>query len=260
MTTLSKGYRGHAAPRESDDEKSPLLTLEDGVAPTLPILRPLGYGDVPNAVRTSYNAILDDALTRYLDDVDTVPGRALRQKISHGLSLSDHVSLHTGWTIGERGGDAILTLVFPGGKRGRLLPFFTPLLRPFDTEELVKRKKEFGAKVGPMLMRAFGDSIENLIEIQGLATAPEHQGKGYGTALMLLVNALADVQKRGVYLLTTDAHGFYQRFGYHIVAEDVLGADNPKWTGEPVHIRVMYRRPLGFPFPPGDSESEKVSR
>lgn len=45
-----------------------------------------------------------------VQDVDTVPGRALRQKISHGLSLSDHVSLHTGWTIGERGGDAILTL------------------------------------------------------------------------------------------------------------------------------------------------------
>lgn len=42
----------------------------------------------------------------------------------------------------------------------------------------------------PMLKKAFGDSIESLIEIQGLATAPEHQGKGYGTALMLLVNAL----------------------------------------------------------------------
>lgn len=95
MTTLSKEYGGHAAPLESEDEKSPLLTLEDGIAPTLPILRPLGYGacelaigvyrfqalcscvssfpgDVPNAVRTSYNAILDDALTRYLD-VSSLP-------------------------------------------------------------------------------------------------------------------------------------------------------------------------------------------
>ncbi|OJT10214.1 hypothetical protein TRAPUB_13319 [Trametes pubescens] len=89
-----------------------------------------------------------------------------------------------------------------------------------------------------MLEKAFGKSIENLIEIQGLATAPEHQGKGYGTALMLLANAMADVQKRGVYLVTTDAHGFYQRFGYRVVEEDVLGVDNPKWTGEPVHIRV----------------------
>ncbi len=44
MTTLGKEYQGDAAPFESDNEKSPLLTLEDGVAPTLPILRPLGYG------------------------------------------------------------------------------------------------------------------------------------------------------------------------------------------------------------------------
>lgn len=54
MTTLSKEYRGHAAPLESDDEKSPLLTLEDGVALTLPILRPLGYGACELAIRALY--------------------------------------------------------------------------------------------------------------------------------------------------------------------------------------------------------------
>ncbi|CDO68708.1 hypothetical protein BN946_scf184652.g35 [Trametes cinnabarina] len=94
-----------------------------------------------------------------------------------------------------------------------------------------------------MLRSAFGDRVDSLIELQGLVTAPESQGHGYGTALMHFANALADAQGRGVYIFTTEAYTFYETVGYTVVEEDVLGKDNPKWAGDPVHIRIWLDNP-----------------
>ncbi|KAH9846938.1 hypothetical protein C2E23DRAFT_536770 [Lenzites betulinus] len=114
---------------------------------------------------------------------------------------------------------------------------------------------EFGEKMGVLYKNAFGDSREDMIEIEGLATAPAQQGKGYGTLLMLFVNAMADVQRRGVYLVTCNTHEFYQRFGYSIVQQDVLGVDNPEWKGDPVPLRIMYRKPRSFPIMAEDDKT-----
>ncbi|KAI0638286.1 hypothetical protein C8Q77DRAFT_1153951 [Trametes polyzona] len=227
--------KGHEKRLLGHHQESDQIALLLRVAP-VPIIRPLQYGDIPNAVKTSYNAIFSDSLSLYLDSADTAPGRECRQKAVHGLALADHVYRQTAFTID--GGDATLTLGIPGRKRGPLAPVFAPVFKAFDTKELTKRKKEFVTKLSVMLQKAFGDGLGDLIEVQGLATAPNKQGRGYGTALMLYANAFADWHRRGVWLVTTDAYGFYARVGYSVVQEDVLGVDDPKWDGEPVHIRL----------------------
>ncbi|KAI0832525.1 hypothetical protein BC628DRAFT_1309639, partial [Trametes gibbosa] len=240
-----------------ESEQSVLATLLRYETTVLPIMRPMRYRDVPNAAKTSYDAILDDPLTQYLNDVDTAPGLEWRQKLAHAISLTDHVNRNAASTIG--GGDAILTLGYPGNRRSQLPPGIISLLNLFDTRELTKRKHEYVDKISVMLKNTFpGDSIEDMIEVEGLATSPARQGHGYGTVLMLFVNAMADVQKRGVYIVTSNSHGFYKRFGYSIVQEDALGVDNPAWKGEPVPLRVMYRRPNKFPIT-NDSDTTLLS-
>ncbi|KAI9056589.1 hypothetical protein FKP32DRAFT_1478662 [Trametes sanguinea] len=217
-------------------------------------VEPLECMEIPRAVETTQDAMRNDSMARYFNDVDTVPGRRWRGRTSLVMNYTDAILRHRAWTINH--GEALLTL------QGPLLPIFTPLLKATDTEELTKRKAEFRDKLARMLHAAFGDHVDKLIEVQGLVTAPAKQGHGFGTALIEFANALvcdcclsdrlaytrltlcqADAQDRGVYILTTDAYRFYETVGYTLVEEDVLGVDNPKWKGDPVHIRIMYRGP-----------------
>ncbi|KAI0375741.1 hypothetical protein BV20DRAFT_932681, partial [Pilatotrama ljubarskyi] len=212
-----------------------LPCLEDD--PNGDTLTSLRYTDIPAAVRNTSDAIQDGLLSHYLDDVDTAPGRDCRQSLALGVNYADHVFARRAWTFNH--GDAMLTVRFPGDKRGPLLPLIAPALKAFDTEELAKRKKEVSQAYGAMLKATFGDTLRDLIEVEGLATAPAKQGLGYGTRLMGLVNDMADAQNRGVYILTSDAHGFYETVGYTVVQEDVVGADNPTWDGTPVPLRIV---------------------
>ena len=113
-------------------------------------------------------------------------------------------------------------------------------------------------KLKAILDSNFGEKIDNMFEIQALATHPAKQGRGYGTALVKVVNDMvcrgrsclqapltmlslpqADTQARATYVVTTDAYRFYETVGYELVGEDWLGVDNPAWTGAPVPLRVV---------------------
>ena len=52
-----------------------------------------------------------------------------------------------------------------------------------------KRWKEYKDKVDAATKAAFGDDTVHMLQVVNLATAQEHQGKGYGTALMATANA-----------------------------------------------------------------------
>ncbi|KAI0687337.1 hypothetical protein C8Q76DRAFT_760739 [Earliella scabrosa] len=107
------------------------------------------------------------------------------------------------------------------------------------TAEFTKRAHEYVAKLKAILDSNFGETIDNMFEIQALATHPAKQGRGYGTALVKVVNDMADTQARATYVVTTDAYRFYETVGYELVGEDWLGVDNPAWTGAPVPLRVV---------------------
>ncbi|KAI9000914.1 hypothetical protein BD414DRAFT_405122 [Trametes punicea] len=233
------GIRVVKMPDEMGSRKAPLPLNPEETTLSPIVVMPLRYGDIPKAVRSAQTAIVNDPLTRYLHDADTVPGMRTRQTVALTFGYVDHVICRTGWTINH--GEATVTLGLPGNRQGPLSPLIDPILKAFDSAELRKRKIELNIKVAARLKEAFGDSIEDMIEVRGLSTAPEKQGLGYGTALMHHANALADSQNRSVYLWTTEAYTFYETVGYSVVAEDVIGVDNPNWGGGPVHIRVVSR-------------------
>ncbi|KAI0677443.1 hypothetical protein C8Q78DRAFT_1074140 [Trametes maxima] len=207
-------------------------------------VEPLRYIDIPKATRSSYDAFLDDSYTRYFADADTVPLREQREKLRISAVFADHVYVNKVYCVNH--GDAIVSVGLSGGKRGLLGSILTPVLDRLEPKELSERKAEFREKVEELLLSAFGDDIRNMLEIRGLATAPEKQGRGYGTALMRLVDEMSDAQDRAVYAVTTDAHKFYESIGYTMLREGFIGDDNPKWNGPPVGIRVMYRAPKGL--------------
>ncbi|KAI0650644.1 hypothetical protein C8Q79DRAFT_998441 [Trametes meyenii] len=242
-STLREGFIGGDNPNWNGppvgirivlDEQTPLLVEKLATTPSTEKLR---YAELPKAVRTGYDANLDDTFTVYFNDADTAPGQETRTKLGLGVGFLDGVYRGKAWTVNH--GEAILLLNLPGVAQGPVLPILAPLFKSFDSDELRKRKQEFAAKLIKMLKEAFDSKVEDMIEVQALATAPEKQGRGYGTTLMEFVNAKADRVNRAVWLLTSDAHGFYERVGYSVLAHEVIGDSNPKWHGEPVHLRIV---------------------
>ncbi|KAH9899773.1 hypothetical protein C8Q73DRAFT_787620 [Cubamyces lactineus] len=202
----------------------------------VPDVVPLRYVEIFRAARCTQDAVADLASNHYLRDADTAPCSVARQRLSLTIHYLDSVYCRKAWAVDH--GSSIVTLGFPGNKEGPFRPIVAPFLGAFVTEELKRRRREWANATKALLNDTLGDSAKDMIEVQGLVTAPEKQGRGYGTVLMRFVNALADAQNRGVYIFTTGAHGFYQSVGYSILQEAVVGVDNPRWNGDPVHIKI----------------------
>lgn len=52
-------------------------------------------------------------------------------------------------------------------------------------------------------------------------------------------NLQADEQGRAVWLVTSDAVGFYEAVGYTKAREQWIGTSNPAWDGPPVPVRIV---------------------
>lgn len=96
-----------------------------------------------------------------------------------------------------------------------------------------------------------------MYEIQGLATAPAAQGRGYGKALVKtitdmvrpslqswvrdLLNSLlqADAEGRDVWVITSDARPFYELQEFSVVRTAFIGANNPAWDRAPVVVSIV---------------------
>lgn len=64
---------------------------------------------------------------------------------------------------------------------------------PRFTLKSYQRRDEFAAGVQAQVQDAFGAKLSNMYEIQGLATDPVAQGRGYGG---LLVNTVTNMVRR----------------------------------------------------------------
>ncbi|EJF55769.1 hypothetical protein DICSQDRAFT_72947, partial [Dichomitus squalens LYAD-421 SS1] len=102
-----------------------------------------------------------------------------------------------------------------------------------------QRSKEVRSAIDTLVKDNLGDRYADMIEITHLGTSPEKQGLGYGTALVKVVTDIADGQGLAVTLITTDAYRFYEFVGFELVAEKLVGVDNPTWDGAPVPIRLV---------------------
>ncbi|RPD62163.1 hypothetical protein L226DRAFT_80472 [Lentinus tigrinus ALCF2SS1-7] len=216
--------------------RRPMYTPED------PTVKPLRYHDLPRAVRAAQDAFRYNSFNRYMEDADPTPYRELRGTVSFTVGFAE--AIRSGRILAIDHGDAILYFGVPGNNdTGPISKIINPILNSADPPELHKRKLEFRTRITALIRLVLGPGINEMLEIQVLATSPSKQGRGYGTALVNIVNDMADAQGRKTFVITGDAQGFYETVGYRLVGEDWLGIDNPSWDGPPVPIRVMLREP-----------------
>jgi GNAT superfamily N-acetyltransferase len=134
---------------------------------------------------------------------------------------------------------------------------------------VLQRAAEVEAKVTAAVSRSLGDRVGRMLYIDTLATEPASQGWGYAGALLDSVGALVcppshlsktcsqlhctasriydvglkqgDITDQAIWLKSTNEKntGFYMSHGYTVVAEAVVGDDNPDWHGEPVVIKIV---------------------
>ena len=130
-----------------------------------------------------------------------------------------------------------------------------------------QRKNEFSETAQRLVQSTFGALMFDMIEIRGLAVSTKRQRRGYGTALVDAIHAIvrgiqcrtrarelrrrrvdwplrcstlqADEQGKAVWLITSDAVGFYEAVGYTKIREQWIGTSNPAWSGPPVPVRIV---------------------
>ncbi|KAL6309445.1 hypothetical protein BKA93DRAFT_821749 [Sparassis latifolia] len=220
-------------------------------------VEPLRYAELNRAVDNALDANRPDPLARYLmyDTPDVHRSLLLdeRYKVILVLGLSDAVGRHVIYTVNH--GDAIITLE-PAPKAA---PPRKPLARVvvavrrlivrylglFNSKEQKKRFKECDEQLAATLKATIGDQIDDMMSLEGFATAPDKQGRGYGTALAKHVSAIADAQRRSIWLTSSNVAntGFYESLDFKTVGEFALGCNNSTWKKPPVVIRIMVRTP-----------------
>ncbi|KAL4265043.1 Acyl-CoA N-acyltransferase [Pleurotus pulmonarius] len=109
--------------------------------------------------------------------------------------------------------------------------------------ELRKRRKEVLQKITSATERVYGDRVKSMVHIDGLATSPQSQGRGYAGALLDAVTAKADAGSRATYLESSNVAntGFYESHGFRTIEEIQCGDDNPAWKEPPVVVKLMVR-------------------
>ncbi|RDX44715.1 hypothetical protein OH76DRAFT_1486866 [Lentinus brumalis] len=236
-------------------------------------VKPLRYRDVPRAVNATHQAFRNNTMQRYFEDADPAPCRDSRATISVTVGFAEAIRSRRSLTV-DRGNAILLFGVPSNNEPGPVTKLISPILRKGDLPELRKRKMEFRVRIIALVKLALGPGVDEMLEIQGLATAPSKQGRGFATALVHTADLAtsrctcgcpggaraasiyeecavpsasgreqADAQGRKTYVITGDAQGFYETVGYRLVGEDWLGIDNPLWEGPLVPIRVMLREP-----------------
>ncbi|KAH9893210.1 hypothetical protein C8Q73DRAFT_696087 [Cubamyces lactineus] len=201
---------------------------------------PMRYGEIPRSADSMHRAFSSNPITAYNRAVDTAPFLDARWRIRQNMTLLDAVI--RGRVLSVNQGDALLIYGAPGNNQtSRIYNFFFNILQRFNTDELNARKSEFRIKIQRMVQAAFGEKAKDMYYIHILGTAPEVQGRGYASALVNAVTAMADAEDRDTWLITADAIPFYERLGFVVVQEDTLGAENPAWSSKPVPICIMLR-------------------
>ncbi|KAH9855382.1 hypothetical protein C2E23DRAFT_620178 [Lenzites betulinus] len=203
----------------------------------------LGYGGLWRAMDTSGRAFAHNALLAYFN-VTAAPNfwSSVRQRILTLLALAG--GIYRRRMLAVAGGAAFVVYSTPVDTQPPWVLFRLPVLflNWFRPAEVVKRMDEYAVAIRAQMKDALGAGIGEMFEIQILATAPEAQGHGYGTALVRAVTAKADAAGRDTFVLTSGARGFYEREGFALEGTAVLGVMNPTWSGAPVHMNIMRRR------------------
>ncbi|KAI0360466.1 hypothetical protein OH77DRAFT_686931 [Trametes cingulata] len=231
------------------DETSPLLTQPAPARATPADVAPLRFRDLPRAVNMAGRAFAKNDLTEYFTSVATAPWSRACAWLLRFIRFAGSVYQRRMLTIG-RGTAAVVFGAPNNHKTHWLVRLLSSILDAFRPTALVKRRNEFSSVIKPMVQDAFGATVDEMYEIEGLATDPEAQGRGYAKLLVKTVTDMADREGRDTWVVTTDARSFYEAVGFSVERTGVVGADDPTWRNPPISVYIMRRaakRPQGEP-------------
>ncbi|KII94945.1 hypothetical protein PLICRDRAFT_169647 [Plicaturopsis crispa FD-325 SS-3] len=219
-------------------------------------IKRLKYRHLPRADRTLADAFVGDPMLKYMRDTPDMKWPrlydGLRRAIERTLLVS-YVVHKTGLTV-DRGAGIVVCVEAknspskPNRPVDRLIDYvlkqFNGAMERITTLEQKRRRAEINSHV-EVGLKKIGQRIDEMVKLDGLATEPASQGRGYGGALVDAVTAFADSQSRATLLYSSnDANTwFYNHHGFETVHAFEVGAANPTWDGKPVVIRVMVREP-----------------
>ncbi|KAI0688643.1 hypothetical protein C8T65DRAFT_746500 [Cerioporus squamosus] len=185
-------------------------------------VKPLQYRDIPRAVNGVFKAFTNDSTMRYFKEAESPMLYHARQWLDLATRFADCVNRGRISTV-DHGTSFIYYGAAGDNKHKPPFSWILRLLGMLRSGEVRKRRNEFLTKATTLIEAAFGEKAEDMFEVEGLGTA--------------------DAQGRATYLITGDAWKFYESAGYKVIAEDLIGNDNPNYHGPPAPIRLMLREP-----------------
>ncbi|OJT08122.1 hypothetical protein TRAPUB_977 [Trametes pubescens] len=222
-------------------------------------VKPMRYLHLWRALDTTAKAFATGSLVTYLDlnialqAPDAIPVVSSIRRWLFRLTVFAS-GIYQGHMLTIGGGTAFVLYGTPNqpNKSPWWARFFIPLFQGSKTPEYIKRKEEYHGALDPQVKEALGASVDEMYEIQALATAPKAQRRGYARQLIKTVTdiarnyRLADAEGRDTWVTTSDGSAFYEAQGFEVLRVVTLGTDNPTYHGEPVKVHLM-RRPAKAP-------------
>ncbi|KAI0827151.1 hypothetical protein BC628DRAFT_1418733 [Trametes gibbosa] len=200
-------------------------------------VKPLRYSEIPRAINSAARAFMNNSLAQYFRSSDTWPLAKLRIWLARLLTYGGNI--YKGRILTVDGGAAFLIYSTPQVNKAHwLVRLLLPVINFFRPAELVRRRDEYAAGVHAQVLDAFGTKVSEMYEIQGLATDPAAQGRGYGGLLIKTVTNMSDAEGRDVWVITSDAQHFYERHGFRAMRTVLVGTDNSVWTHKLVNVSI----------------------
>ncbi|KAI0811106.1 acyl-CoA N-acyltransferase [Irpex lacteus] len=221
----------------------------DGV----PAIRRLRLIDIPKATRMHEAAMQHDPVMHYFRDTSDAKAEHWQKKWRLDIAIVLYKSVRRGqtWVIGDS--LATLTYELPGETEdaidrliSRLMKLFSRWITPrILSEQQRRRGAEWGAKFKKTVEEVLGDRKESMWYLAEVATHPDHQGHGYGSALIRQFTDQADAHGCASWLMSSNVNntGFYNSLGFVTEADILMGDDDPDWHTKPVVIKLMVREP-----------------
>ncbi|KAH9934444.1 uncharacterized protein BXZ73DRAFT_76935 [Epithele typhae] len=191
---------------------------------------PMKYSYLRRTTGTRVRAFEGDLALQYIYSADTHPFSETRRRLRNIIVWAGAIFQSRMFTVD--GGDAVIYYAPP--KPLRLVKLVVDVLARFMSPEARKRRKEVDSALEEIIKREFGDRVEDMYEVKGLAVTPEKQGRGYATALMRTVLDKSDTEGKDSWVVTGRSHTFYATLGYTIVGTGQTGGENPTWSHGPV--------------------------
>ncbi|KAI0086667.1 hypothetical protein BDY19DRAFT_340915 [Irpex rosettiformis] len=230
---------------------SPDLDRKETTMDHSPVIRKLRFVDIPKAVRMIVAAMENDPTIHYFRDTSDAKADYWQKKWKYNMAiiLANAIRKDEAWTVG----DVYACLVFEPADQtedildklvyGMLRIFNRTVAPQLYSRQQKRRGAEWKVKSEEAIRVTLGGRKRSMWYLAELATHPDHQGHGFGSALVRSFTERVDKHGGLSWLMSSNIENtaFYNSLGFITKAEIPLGDSDPDWHGPPVVNSLMIR-------------------